>query len=187
MRIIAGSAKGRKLVSPKGSNTRPTADRVREAVFSILGDLVVGATVLDLYSGTGAMGLEALSRGAVKAVFVESDPAALKCLNANIEACRYQVMSKIVNRSVISFLDRMDQDDDFELVFADPPYAGNLGTLTLKAISKHAKPLKRSLIIMEHSPCCLPEPIPENMSRVDTRKYGNTGITFLVFSEIEGA
>ena len=186
MRIIAGNSKGRKLVSPRGSNTRPTSDRVREAVFSIVGDLVVDARVLDLYSGTGAMGLEALSRGAVKAVFVESDPAALKCLNENIEACRYQVRSKVVSRPVISYLDSMDHDDDFELVFADPPYAGNLGTLTLLAISKHAKPLKRSLIILEHSPCCLPEPVPKNMNRVDTRKYGNSGITFLVFNETEG-
>jgi 16S rRNA (guanine(966)-N(2))-methyltransferase RsmD len=95
MRIIAGSAKGRKLQAPKGSKTRPTSDRVREAIFSIVGDLVVDAMVLDLYAGTGAMGLEALSRGARQAVFVETDIPALRCLEMNIRLCGYGDRSEI--------------------------------------------------------------------------------------------
>jgi len=186
MRIIAGTAKGRKLVCPKGSKTRPTSDRAREAIFSILGDLVVDANVLDLYAGTGAMGLEALSRGARQAVFVETDLAALQCLNTNIETCRYQDRSVVVSRPVISHLERLDPGDDFELVFADPPYMGDLGTLTLLAISKHAKPLKRCLIILEHAPDRIPEPVPRNMTRTDTRKYGNVGVTFLQFKKPQG-
>ncbi len=182
MRIIAGSFKGRKLSSPKGKNTRPTSDRVREAIFSIVGDLVVGARVLDLYSGTGAMGLEALSRGAGHAVFVETDPAALRCLNANIETCRCRDRSEIVRRPVISYLGEIDSGDSFGLVFADPPYMDDLGTLTLMAISKHAKSLKRCLIILEHAPDKSPEPVPQNMTKVDARKYGNVGVTFFEFS-----
>lgn len=181
MRIIAGNSKGRKLISPKGSRTRPTSDRVREAIFSIVGDLVLDARVLDLYSGTGAMGLEALSRGARQVVFVEMDPAALRCLNTNIETCRCRNRSKVVRRPVLSYLGKTDPGDGFELVFADPPYMGDLGTLTLLAISKHAKPLKRCLIILEHAPEGPPEPVPHNMTKVDTRKYGNTGVTFLEF------
>lgn len=179
MRIIAGSFKGRKLVSPKGSRTRPTSDRVREAIFSIVGDRVIGARVLDLYSGTGAMGLEALSRGARQAVFVETDPAALRCLETNVEATGCRGGGIVVNRSVLSYLEKADLGDGFGLVFADPPYAGDLGTLTLKAISKHAKPLKGCLVILEHAPGTPPETVPDNMDRVDTRKYGNTGVTFL--------
>ncbi len=183
MRIIAGTAKGRKLSSPKGMKTRPTSDRAREAIFSIVDDLVVDARVLDLYSGTGAMGLEALSRGAGQAVFVETDPAALRCLNANIETCRCQDRSEVVSRSVISYLEKIDSGDDFDLVFADPPYKGDLGSLTLLTISKNAKPLKRCLIILEHAPDKAPEPIPDNLDKVDARKYGNVGITFLQFKK----
>jgi len=179
MRIIAGSYKGRKLVSPKGSNTRPTSDRVREAIFSIIGNIVEDTRILDLYSGTGAMGLEALSRGASQAVFVETDPAALRCLQVNIEAADCRERTRIISRPVLSYLEKTDLSDGFDLVFADPPYAGDLGTLTLKAISKHAKPLKGCLIILEHAPGRPPETVPDNMHRVDTRKYGNTGVTFL--------
>jgi len=187
MRIISGSFKGRKLSSPKGVKTRPTSDRVREAIFSIVGDLVVDARVLDLYAGTGAMGLEALSRGARQAVFVEMDPAALRCLDTNIETCRCKDRSAVVSRPVISYLGKIDPVDDFDLVFADPPYMGDLGTLTLLAISKHAKPLKRCLIILEHAPDRPPEPVPHVMIRVDTRKYGNVGVTFLQFKKNKGA
>jgi 16S rRNA (guanine966-N2)-methyltransferase len=179
MRIIAGSFKGRKLQAPKGVRTRPTSDRVREAVFSIVGDLVVDARILDLYAGTGAMGLEALSRGARHAVFVEKDQAALRCLNMNIEMCRCQDRSRVVSRPVISYLGSADPGDGFELVFADPPYIGDLGTLTLMAISEHAKPLKKCHIVLEHAPDRPPELIPDTMVRVDTRKYGNVGVTFL--------
>jgi 16S rRNA (guanine966-N2)-methyltransferase len=185
MRIIAGSFKGRKLLSPKGSRTRPTSDRVREAIFSIVGDLVSGAAVLDLYAGTGAMGLEALSRGARKAVFVESDTAALTCLNTNIGSCGCRDRSRVIGQSVISYLGKAAFEDGFELMFADPPYRSDLGTLTLMAISKHAKPLKRCLIILEHAPGFPPEPVPGNMNRIDTRKYGNAGVTFFEFKKIQ--
>ena len=181
MRIIAGSFKGRKLVSPKGSRTRPTSDRVREAIFSIIGDDIKDARVLDLYSGTGAMGLEALSRGARQVVFVEKDPAALRCLKTNIKAAGCQVSCRVFNRPVLSYLQEPDLNDGFDVVFADPPYAGDLGTLTLKAVSKHAKPLKGCLVVLEHAPGRSPEAVPENMGVVDTRKYGNTGVTFLKF------
>lgn len=187
MRIIAGSFKGRKLVSPRGAETRPTSDRVREAIFSVVGEMVRGASVLDLYSGTGAMGLEALSRGAKKTVFVEKGQAALKCLKMNIEAAGCQERAQVVKGSVLTFLKKDDRNADFDLVFADPPYAGNLGTLTLLAISKHVKPLKRCLIVLEHAPDKQPEPLPANLERVDTRKYGNVAVTFLEFKNMRGS
>lgn len=187
MRIIAGSFKGRKLLSPRGSRTRPTSDRVRESIFSILGDRVLDAGILDLYSGTGAMGLEALSRGARQAVFVETDMAALRCLKVNIEAAGCGGKTRVVNQSVLSYLKKTSLSDGFDLVFADPPYAGDLGDMTLKAISKHAKHLTRCLIILEHSPQRPPEPIPGDLDRIDTRKYGNVGVTFFEFKKDLGA
>ena len=182
MRIIAGNAKGRKLQAPKGSKTRPTSDRVREAIFSIVGDLVLDALVLDLYAGTGAMGLEALSRGARQAVFVETDISALKCLEMNIRLCGCGDRSNVVKRPALNYLEKPGPGGGFDLVFADPPYTGDLGTLTLLAISKHAKSFKSCLIILEHAPGGPPGPVPENMGVVDNRKYGNVGVTFIRFN-----
>jgi len=181
MRIIAGDFKGRRLICPRGSLTRPTPDRVREAIFSIVGDLVADAAVLDLYAGTGAMGLEALSRGARKAFFVESSAAALGCLKANVEMCGCRERSGIIGRPVIEYLEMAVMEEDFRLVFADPPYRGDLGTLTLLALSKHAKQLERCLIILEHAPDTPPEPVPSALNRIDSRKYGNTGVSILEF------
>lgn len=186
MRIIAGNFKGRKLCSPKGCRTRPTSDRVREAIFSIIGNRVEDSRVLDLYSGTGAMGLEALSRGAEHAVFVEKDPAAVQCIKVNIDRCGCPERTAIVNSQVLSFLGTARMWKGFKLVFADPPYEGDLGTLTLKAISKNAKPLKRCLIIVEHGPDNPPGHDPENFHLVDSRKYGNTGVTFFEFQSNTG-
>ncbi len=183
MRIIAGTARGRKLLCPKGSRTRPTADRVREAVFSILAHRVADAGVLDLFSGTGAMGLEALSRGAREAVFVERDSAALRCLHRNVEACGFRESSVIIPSTVAHYLGRADLGACFDLVFADPPYGGQEGSLTLLALSKHAKSLLRSLIVVEHAPGSFPDPVPSCLEVRETRRYGNTSVTFLSFRE----
>lgn len=187
MRIIAGEFKGRKLISPKGSRTRPTSDRVREAVFSIVGDRVSGARVYDLYSGTGAMGLEALSRGARSVLFLENDPMALQCLTGNIEKCGCMDRSEVKNGPVLAYLDREGVRKDVDLIFADPPYRSDLGTLTLLAISKHVKPGTECLVILEHAPGALPERVPACMRLVDTRKYGNVCVTFLELEKFQGA
>ena len=119
MRVVAGEFKGRRLVAPRGRRTRPTADRVREALFSMLGD-VSGARVLDLYAGSGALGIEALSRGADSAVFVERDRAALAALARNLEATG--APGEVRRQDVARFLAR--QEGTFDLVFCDPPYDG---------------------------------------------------------------
>lgn len=118
MRIISGEAKGRRLVAPDTRDTRPVTDRVREAVFSIVGTSVEGASVLDLYAGSGSFGLEALSRGASAATFVESGRRALKALRANIAATA--LGGTMVSSSVQDFLQR--SRSGFDLVFIDPPW-----------------------------------------------------------------
>ncbi len=117
MRVVAGEFKGRRLQAPRGSRTRPTADRVREALFSMLGD-VSDARVLDLYAGSGALGIEALSRGAESALFVERDQAALAALRRNLDAVGAR--ADVRRQDVLRFLAR--PEGTFDLVFCDPPY-----------------------------------------------------------------
>jgi 16S rRNA (guanine966-N2)-methyltransferase len=119
MRVVAGEFKGRRLQTARGTRTRPTADRVREALFSMLGD-VSGARVLDLYAGSGALGIEALSRGAESAVFVERDQAALAALRRNLDAVGAR--AEVRRQDVLRFLAR--PEGTFDLVFCDPPYDG---------------------------------------------------------------
>jgi 16S rRNA (guanine966-N2)-methyltransferase len=117
MRVVAGAFKGRRLQAPRGSRTRPTADRVREALFSMLGD-VSGARVLDLYAGSGALGIEALSRGAASATFVERDPRAVAALRRNLEAVGSD--AEVRRQDALRFV--ASGPGAFDLVFLDPPY-----------------------------------------------------------------
>lgn len=122
MRIIAGIAKGMVLAAPQGSHVRPTSDRVREAIFSSLGDRVIGADVLDLYAGTGALGLEAASRGARSVTFVEQSPAAIeKNLGSFRKNRGVECAFEILRGDVFGHLKRLSRH--FSLIFADPPYA----------------------------------------------------------------
>jgi 16S rRNA (guanine966-N2)-methyltransferase len=117
LRVIAGTFKGRRLEAPRGTRTRPTADRVREALFSMLGD-VEGARVLDLYAGSGALGIEAISRGAASAVFVERDAGAVAAIERNLASLGLQ--ERVARQDAVRFLTR--SDGPFDLVFCDPPY-----------------------------------------------------------------
>jgi 16S rRNA (guanine966-N2)-methyltransferase len=123
MRVISGRLGGRRLKAPRGRATRPTSDRVREALFAMLGD-VEGADVLDLFAGTGALGIEALSRGAGRAVFVESDGGAVRALTANLEALGIgSTHAEVRRRDAIGALrSAREHEETYDLVFIDPPY-----------------------------------------------------------------
>ena len=124
MRVVAGSARGRRLVAPKGDTTRPTSDRVREAVFNALAslDAVRGSTVWDLWCGSGALGIEALSRGAASAVFVDREPAALDAVRANLASSGLAGSARVQRSDVLRWLDSPDRNGPVDLVLADPPY-----------------------------------------------------------------
>jgi 16S rRNA (guanine966-N2)-methyltransferase len=123
MRVIAGSHRGRRLSGPEGTGLRPTSDKVREALFSILGTQVSGGRFLDLYAGTGAVGIEALSRGAVTVTFVESDPKAVQLLQKNLRTCQLLDRAQIRTEQAAAFLKRKDWwGGPFDVLFADPPY-----------------------------------------------------------------
>jgi 16S rRNA (guanine(966)-N(2))-methyltransferase RsmD len=124
MRVIAGSHRGRRLSGPEGNALRPTSDKVRGALFSILGAQVSGSRFLDLYAGTGAVGIEALSRGASAVTFVESDPESVQLLRKNLMTCQLLDRSQILTERTATFLDRKDWwGEPYDILFADPPYA----------------------------------------------------------------
>lgn len=133
MRIIAGEWRGRKLVTPAGMDTRPTSDRVRETLFSMLASRLGSfeqLRVADLYAGSGALGLEALSRGAAFACFVEQDPRAVAAIRANVEALGAGERSRILARSARA----LPAEQPFDIVFADPPYEAGSGSAALRHI-----------------------------------------------------
>ncbi len=170
MRIIAGAHGGRRLRAPKGRTTRPTADRVREALFSILGDRTRGAAVLDLFAGSGALGIEALSRGATSAVFVDDDPAALGALRANLEGLDG---GEVVRRDARAFLrTACEGGRQYDLIFLDPPYrhGPQLGSELSEAVAAVLAP--GGLAISEsdrRAPLDLP-----GFAVHDERRYGDT-------------
>ena len=167
MRVVAGVFKGRRLAAPRGTRTRPTADRVREALFSILGD-VGGARVLDLYAGSGALGIEALSRGAGSAVFVERDAKAVAAIERNLAAVGIE--ETVVRQDVERFLARAD--GAFDLVFCDPPYdsaarlAGPLAEHLPALCAEDARIVTES---DKRNPLVLPFPLLVERAYGDTR------------------
>lgn len=170
MRVIAGIAKGRRLVGPKGDATRPMTDRAREALFSSLGDAVAGSRVLDLYAGTGTLGLESLSRGAASAVFVERDRHALAALRANVDAVG--LGGRVAASDVEAFL--ATDRGTYDVVFVDPPYAVSLASLTevLRLIEMRVAPLG---MIVVHRRAGQPAPeAPDTWRAIAPRRYGDT-------------
>jgi 16S rRNA (guanine(966)-N(2))-methyltransferase RsmD len=158
---------------------------VRESVFSILGDIYYDLPVLDLYAGTGSLGLEALSRGASSAIFVEKDRATARLLEENIGNCGFSETAKVVAAPVKSYLGSADLPAELAVIFADPPYLCEEGSLTLKALSKRAKSLQGCLVVLEHASAREVEKIPGNMIITDQRKYGDTAVMILEFSASE--
>jgi 16S rRNA (guanine(966)-N(2))-methyltransferase RsmD len=171
MRVIAGRFRGRRLKAPHGRGVRPTSDRVREAVFGILGEAVEGARVLDLYAGTGALALEALSRGAVSATCVERDPAALALLEANVAGLGLEGQVRIVRADATGFA--RGAEEEWELVFCDPPYAEELDDVGRHVV---AGAVWTRACVLEHAARTEPPPAPAG-ARADTRRYGDTAVT----------
>jgi len=169
MRIIAGIVKGRRLVGPEGSGTRPMTDRAREALFSSLGDIVVRANVLDLYAGSGSIGLEALSRGAATVVFVERDRAALRALRRNID--HVGLGGEIIPTDVERYLEGSQTMVD--LAFVDPPYALSLASVQ-SVLRKLIPKLNAGADIVVHRRAGSESPVVGGLELVDRRRYGDT-------------
>lgn len=178
MRIIAGSLRGRRLAPVKG-RIRPTAAKVREAVFDILGEAVLGARVLDLFAGTGALGIEALSRGARQAVFVEDHPAALELLRRNLQDLGLKERSLVLPLPVARALKKLAvRGEPFGVVFMDPPYGGEVAAATLAALAASAPLLPSAWVVAEHSRREILAESFGKLTRHALRRYGDTQVAF---------
>ena len=175
MRVIGGELGGRRLRSPAGRSTRPTAARIREAWFSAISEYLPGATVLDLFAGSGALGIEALSRGAALVRFVESDRAAVNVLRANLEALELEARAQVVRADVFQTLSQSGTEGGtFDLALADPPYGKGLAR---KLVELWLKEPFADMLCVEHGRSELDETQP-----VWTRAYGDTELSFFIVS-----
>ncbi len=179
MRVIAGSARGRRLAAPPGSDTRPTADRVREALFSILGPPPAGAVVLDLFAGAGTLGIEALSRGAERAVFADHARAAARVLRKNLEELGLAARAEVHVGDATRFAERLGRDGrSFSWIFLDPPYAAGLADAALAAIGAGRLLAEDGVAVVEHDRRSPPLPVQAPLFKADSRRYGDTELTF---------
>jgi 16S rRNA (guanine966-N2)-methyltransferase len=183
LRVIAGSARGRRLVAPEGEQVRPTKDIAREAMFSSLDarGVLDGATVLDLYAGTGALAIEALSRGAAAAVFVERDRAAVEAIRTNVEVLSDGEEITVVEREVARFVaSGPPPDGPFDLVFVDPPYRAPDEEVTdLLAALLLPGWLTTGAVVSVERPHRNPVVVPPGYTRGWERTFGDTLLTFL--------
>ena len=178
LRVIAGEAKGRRLKMVPGERTRPIGDRVKEALFNILGADVREASVLDLFAGTGSVGIEALSRGAARAVFIDDDRAAIRTIRANLEATRLEDRAVVIQRDAFGFL-RAGPAQPFDLVYVAPPQYQGTWLRTLKELDDRPEWLAPDAqVIVQMDP---KEDAPIELARlepVDQRRYGSTMLRF---------
>jgi len=177
VRVVAGKWGGRTLRAPRGTSVRPTTDRVREAVFAILGDDVEGSVVLDLFAGTGAMAIEALSRGATAAVLVESSPAAIDALRANLAAMEAEsaVCLPLDYREAVRRLSAKGRT--FNLVFLDPPYGKGLVGRSAGLLSRAGIFAPGAVVVAERASRDPVETLPAEWRERVERRYGDTLIT----------
>jgi 16S rRNA (guanine966-N2)-methyltransferase len=171
VRIIAGEWRGRRLKAPPGRGTRPTTDRVREAWMSALAPEIPGARVLDLFAGSGALGLEALSRGAAHVVFIEQSSAALRILRSNLELLRAADRTELIRADALRYVASLEPFA-FDLALADPPYGQGLAEALAHDFAR--RPFAR-LLCLEHG---RDDAVPE-LPGTRTRRYGDTRLTFL--------
>jgi 16S rRNA (guanine966-N2)-methyltransferase len=178
MRIIAGRNKGKKITTLSGDQTRPTSDRVREAIFNILRHQVVGTCVLDLFAGSGALGLEALSRGAREATFVDCHPRALSVIRRNIQACQRESQTNLIQWNIEKGLSCLTSHHrKYQLIFLDPPYHSRLISPTLMHLNTTTAMVNEAVVVAEHDRY---EPIVtdlETFRLTDQRRYGKTHLS----------
>lgn len=174
MRVITGTAKGARLKTPEGLNTRPTTDRVKEGLFSILQFEIEGRRVLDLFAGSGQLGIEALSRGAESAVFVDASPAAVKLVQENLKTTKLAEKARVVRSDYLTFL--KNTKETFDIIFLDPPYAEKFQEIALNTISEIDILRDSGIIICEKAADkVLPDTYP-GLVRQKEYRYGTVSL-----------
>jgi 16S rRNA (guanine966-N2)-methyltransferase len=179
VRVIAGAFKGRRLVTPRGATTRPTADQVRIALMDTLAPRLAGARVLDLFAGAGGVGLEALSRGAAHATFVERDARAVAALGENVETLAVADRTRVVRADVARALGRLAAGGErFDVVFLDPPYDGDLVAETLAALGAGGVAAPAAVVVAQHFTKRAPAAVYGVLEAFRARRFGETTLTF---------
>ncbi|MCL4439866.1 MAG: 16S rRNA (guanine(966)-N(2))-methyltransferase RsmD [Firmicutes bacterium] len=179
MRIIAGTAKKRLLKVPSGWTGRPTADRVKESLFNILGNIILGCSILDLFAGTGNIGIEALSRGAARAVFVEKDRRASAAIMQNLKNTGFENRSKVIMKDVYRAMAELgDKGERFDIVFLDPPYGMGYEVPVMMSLAELQVVSGGGLIIAESSKREALPPGVEKFALFRQERYGDTMLSF---------
>ncbi len=180
MRIISGTLKGRRLVTPRGLSLRPTSDRVKESMFNILGNEVNGKVILDLFAGTGNLGIEALSRGAKRVTFVDKNREAIRLIQKNLLSCRMEDRSEPLLKNVneaIGFLKR--KGERFDLILMDPPYEKGLIQKTIELLCTERIYHDDSILVIEHNRREPLSDISDSWNLTRQRRIGETVLSFL--------
>ena len=184
MRIITGKARGIKLKTLEGENTRPTAERVKEAIFSMLQFDIEGRSVLDLFSGSGQLALEAISRGASNATMIDKSSDAIKIIRENAEKTKLKDQCYIYNSDALDFLKR-NRGKKFDIIFLDPPYASKLYQPILTALIEYENLKSSSIIVCESDTDVFDESLKNDFKIIRTARYGKAIISIVVLNKTE--
>lgn len=176
MRVIAGTFKGRRLKTPSWEGLRPTSDKLRETLFNIVSPRIEGARVLDGFAGTGAVGIEALSRGASHVTFIEADRRAVSLIEGNLAVCGARDGYTVRCGDVLAVLQRMPAGETFSLVFLDPPYEGTRAARVLDAAASRLA--TEGLLVLERATRTAPD-LPDSLTIVREVRSGDSTLTFL--------
>ena len=184
MRVISGKVRGLKLDTPKNDDVRPTTDRVKESLFNIINPYVIDSNVLDLFAGTGSLGIECLSRGALSATFVDVSKDSINIVKSNVKKARVENESTILNSDFKTAIDRLNvQNKKFDIIFMDPPYYKNMFIDALSNIDNSDLLSEDGIIVVEHD---TKDKFIDKIGRLEKskeKKYGNTTLTFYKLEE----
>ena len=184
MRVISGKVRGLKLDTPKNDDVRPTTDRVKESLFNIINPYVIDSNVLDLFAGTGSLGIECLSRGALSSTFVDVSKDSINIVKSNVKKARVENESTILNLDFKTAIDRLKvQNKKFDIIFMDPPYYKNMFIDAISNIDNSDLLSEDGIIVVEHD---TKDKFVDKIGRLEKskeKKYGNTTLTFYKLEE----
>lgn len=184
MRVIAGVAKKRRLKAPKGLALRPTADRVKEALFNILKDRVEGCSFLDLFAGTGNVGIEAFSRGAVRVTFIDYSPRFIRFIKENLRLCGFENRAEVIRADAFEYVKRkIEQDKRYDIIFIDPPYRADLLEAFLPLLGRSSLLKDDGVMMIEHSRKIELPAIIGKLTIVKNYRYGDTVLSMYCIGE----
>ena len=185
LKIIAGEYRGRILKTPEGKQVRPSSGLLRGVIFNVLGDLVSGKNVLDIYAGGGSLGIEALSRGAAMATMVEADRATAGLIRQNLEMLKVQDKARVVIQDALDFVS--SSGGKYDIVLADPPYQANVSSQILDTVSKHGLLAPGGILVIQHHRAEKIDGQTQGLSLWKCKKHGKSSVEFYTVNDEQSA